>query len=89
MTKEEIYPVNGYAPGNYFNICGTCKEQFLGDKRAVTCKVCALEAAHIYLTTEVSRLREALEAVRRHGLIEKDGYETVVKMVGEALTPSK
>lgn len=41
------------------------------------------------LTAENARLREALEAVRRHGLIEKDGYETVVKMVGEAITPSK
>jgi hypothetical protein len=37
---------------------------------------------------EVERLREALIAVRRHGLIEKDGYETVVNLVGSALTPT-
>lgn len=30
-------------------------------------------------------LLEALIAVRRHGLIEKDGYETIVKQVGEAI----
>jgi hypothetical protein len=31
------------------------------------------------------KMKEALMAVRRHGLIEKDGYETVVGMVNDAL----
>ncbi len=63
MTKEEKYPINGYAPGNYFNVCHSCKEQFLGDKLAVTCKSCAIEAAYVYLTAEITRLREALDKI--------------------------
>lgn len=35
------------------------------------------------------KLVEALEAVKRHGLIEQDGYETVVNLVGEALKLAK
>lgn len=36
------YPVGGYAPGNYMCKCCSCKRGFVGDKRAVQCKSCAL-----------------------------------------------
>lgn len=64
MTKEEIYPINGYAPGNYSCSCTFCKSDFIGDKRAVTCKSCALELAYYFLTTENTRLMEALEGMQ-------------------------
>lgn len=41
--QENKYPIGGYAPGNYFCHCVTCKNQFQGDKRAVQCESCALE----------------------------------------------
>jgi hypothetical protein len=43
--KEEPkqYPIGGYAPGNYYCNCITCKQQFFGDKRAVQCEPCAIE----------------------------------------------
>lgn len=31
----------GYAPGNYINTCINCKQEFSGDKRAVSCDLCA------------------------------------------------
>lgn len=31
----------GYAPGSYSCSCTTCGKEFIGDKRAVTCKPCA------------------------------------------------
>lgn len=42
--EEKKYPIGGYAPGNYQCKCGTCGETFHGDKRAVQCEPCALEA---------------------------------------------
>lgn len=40
--KENLKPF-GYAEGGYICRCHICKEQFIGDKRAITCKQCALE----------------------------------------------
>jgi hypothetical protein len=31
----------GWAPGKYLNRCHDCKEQFIGDKRAILCAPCA------------------------------------------------
>lgn len=39
--EERKYPIGGYAPGNYSCKCVTCKEGFIGDKRAVQCEPCA------------------------------------------------
>lgn len=36
------WPLAGYAPGGYMCRCRTCKAQFDGDKRAVTCLPCAV-----------------------------------------------
>lgn len=40
---EEIkYPILGYAPGWYANKCVSCGENFMGDKLATQCKICAI-----------------------------------------------
>lgn len=31
----------GWAPGSYICRCHDCKEQFIGDKRAILCAPCA------------------------------------------------
>jgi hypothetical protein len=41
--EEVKYPIGGFAPGDYMCKCVTCKEQFIGDKRAVQCEPCAIE----------------------------------------------
>ncbi len=67
MTEEKLYPINGYAPGNYMCNCISCNTEFMGDKLAVTCKSCAFEAAYIFLTTVAQGLMEELEIERmRH-----------------------
>jgi len=45
IPKEENkkYPIGGYAQGNYTCNCLTCKQQFMGDKRAVQCESCAIK----------------------------------------------
>jgi hypothetical protein len=47
LEKEEPkqYPIGGYAPGFYSCTCITCKQPFMGDKRAVQCESCAIETA--------------------------------------------
>lgn len=51
-NKEQFnrifFPINGYAPGSYTCTCGGCKEDFFGDKRAVTCFQCAIKPNHPY-----------------------------------------
>jgi hypothetical protein len=44
ISKKEdcdIYPINGFAPGNYMCHCVSCNKAFFGDKRAVQCENCA------------------------------------------------
>jgi hypothetical protein len=40
-------PIGGFAPGSYWCNCVTCKEKFMGDKRAVQCEPCAIEMVNI------------------------------------------
>ena len=39
--EDKKYPIGGFAPGNYTCKCVSCKENFMGDKRAVQCEDCA------------------------------------------------
>lgn len=41
MNINEEFRKRGYAPGEYFNKCGTCGEMFVGDKKAWCCFSCA------------------------------------------------
>lgn len=47
MSAPEDLRRHGYADGNYTCVCGRCGGQFIGDKRAITCKGCASAAARI------------------------------------------
>lgn len=40
-------PIGGFAPGSYWCNCVTCKDKFMGDKRAVQCEPCAIEMVNI------------------------------------------
>lgn len=44
QSEEKKYPVGGYAPGNYWNKCGTCNVQFVGDKRSFQCEPCGTKS---------------------------------------------
>lgn len=51
----------GYAPGNYINICPTCKEKFLGDKRAFSCADCAYDDSK---WMEKSKIKQYMSGVK-------------------------
>ena len=41
MKFDDRPKLKGWAPGGYIGKCSTCKESFIGDKRAITCADCA------------------------------------------------
>lgn len=57
------WPLNGYAPGDYYCICHKCDMQFSGDKRAVTCVNCAVDALIKAKPVDTSE-RDRLKAVK-------------------------
>lgn len=73
MTDEQTVErvarsLNGYAPGGYMNKCHNCDDEFIGDKRAITCFYCAIAAMpHLesidLLNEEIVHLRVELDAV--------------------------
>lgn len=52
----------GWAPGNYYSLCFTCDQQFIGDKRAISCHPCAA-ARHEEMTTLFSLTPAQQEAL--------------------------
>lgn len=61
------YPIGGFAPGDYFGKCTNCKEEFTGDKRAVQCEPCAINAVNNSNTqalTELHKLKTALQKIK-------------------------
>ena len=55
----------GYAPGNYSCRCGKCKEEFIGDKRAVRCEKCSIFYPN-WIVTDM-RFPNELKAVKDRG----------------------
>ena len=47
LLEPKQYPIGGFAPGSYWCNCVTCKEKFMGDKKAVQCEPCAIEMVNI------------------------------------------
>lgn len=41
-TIKINYPILGYAPGHYLNVCHICNESFMGDKYSTMCEPCAI-----------------------------------------------
>jgi len=68
MTEKK-YPIGGYAPGNYWGKCSTCKKEFHGDKRAFQCEPCGTASQEEYdsLTEEekIERGKKAMEAYNK------------------------
>jgi len=61
------YPIGGFAPGNYSGKCANCKEEFIGDKRAVQCEPCAINAVNKSNTlsmAELHKLKTALQKIK-------------------------
>ena len=57
----------GYAPGNYWNKCSECGNQFIGDKRAVRCEECSVFYPDWIITD--MRFPNEMEAVKKRGSI--------------------
>lgn len=55
---KRIGRIGGWAPGSYMGKCG-CGAEFIGDKRAANCFVCAVESLkkQVEVATETERER--------------------------------
>lgn len=82
MSTKIIYPIGGFAPGNYMNTCTECKEDFIGDKRAVQCEPCAINAVNSAgkkASTEVYKLKDALKQIKFSNDIINELLENIVE----------
>jgi len=72
----------GWAPGNYYGTCFKCKDEFVGDKRALICADCAYSEEH---EKEFSdryirrRIDTALDLIKRANQILDDVYSEITK----------
>lgn len=82
-SEPGLWTVGFYAPDGRWN-----SEADFGDPEKAAERVAWLNGSGPHIHAH-DKLVEALEAVKRHGLIEQDGYETVVNLVGEALKLAK
>jgi hypothetical protein len=61
-----IYPIGGFAPGQYWNKCALCGETFIGDKRAWNCEPCAVNGmvkTFSEMRTKLTALETALKTM--------------------------
>jgi reverse gyrase len=61
------YPISGFAPGWYYSKCSSCGEEFMGDKLAIQCEPCAINAVNESNTkalAELHKLKTALEKIK-------------------------
>jgi len=70
--RLSVYPMVGYAPGNYSCQCATCGTQFIGDKRAVQCNKCGYESSVLRYKSENATLKAEVERLKG----EKDAWES-------------
>ena len=63
--RAEYLKCYGYVAGEYTNKCHTCKKEFTGDKRAITCEDCATNMA---LTNIIVVIKILQDANRRYRL---------------------
>jgi len=77
LVETKLYPIGGYAPGNYMCNCSTCKTQFIGDKRAVQCESCAVEMVKIFK-------KETLEEAAEEWLFESEEHDNQLSFIAGA-----
>lgn len=65
-NEKTIYPIGGFAPGNYHCTCCICKETFQGDKRAVQCEKCAVPMEILTLRDRNKEMEFLILAYRKH-----------------------
>jgi hypothetical protein len=73
------YPIGGYSPGHYMSKCGSCEEEFMGDKYARQCEPCAINTVNESNTkalAELHKLRTALDKI-------KFSNDTINKVLGK------
>ena len=78
--KNKKYPIGGFAPGNYQCKCVSCKEFFIGDKRAVQCEDCATKEV---VTEEKEYWKQLNEEIMDENLNEwtkKDREQQLLQM---------
>lgn len=66
-TSKVKYPIGGYAPGYYINVCSSCDEKFTGDKYSTQCEPCAINAineSHTIAITKLSKFNRALDDIK-------------------------
>lgn len=73
--SEKKYPIGGYAPGNYHNRCSTCERSFFGDKQAIQCEPCAMEAKARF---DALPIEEQMQLVKKNAQIAQVMFERPV-----------
>ncbi len=76
--EERKYPIGGFAPGNYTCKCVSCGISFHGDKRAVQCELCALEAEAKNLAPVEDESPKKSEFFTRDEIIMAMGFATAL-----------
>lgn len=72
------YPVGGFAPGMYMCKCSNCSDEFFGDKRAVQCEPCAINAvneSNSKALLELHRLKSAISDIKK-------SYDKINELLG-------
>ena len=72
-----VYPIGGFAPGQYWNKCALCGETFIGDKRAWNCEPCAINGM-VKAFTETRKKLTALETALRNMLKAQNDIEEMI-----------
>lgn len=64
--EKNRYPISGFQPGYHMDICSTCENDYVGDKKSTQCEICAINEVINYVEiTDEESLKDKLD-----GLIE-------------------
>lgn len=88
VIEPTQYPIGGFAPGSYWCNCVTCKDKFIGDKRAVQCEPCAIEMVNIKVKiNEQGGIEEVKEEHKQDSVFSQlevgEEYDREVHELGE------
>lgn len=77
------YPIGGFAPGFYNCNCVSCKKQFVGDKRAVQCELCAIELISISAEKKIEETEQRGEMFKQY--MEKYNGQNIYNKIALAI----